>query len=88
MTYNLEVSEQLDRKLEKLSKKSKIQLKAINKKVNEILENPQRFKPLRGDRKGAHRVHIEKSFVLVYEIDEKRKTIKLLDYDHHNKIYK
>jgi len=88
MTYKIEVSEQLDRKLEKLSKKSKTQLKAINKKVEEILENPQRFKPLRGDKKRARRVHIKKSFVLVYEIDEEGKTIKLLDYDHHDKIYK
>jgi len=88
MTYKVEVSGQLDRKLEKLSKKSRNQLKAINKKVDEILENPQRFKTLRGDKKGARRVHIKKSFVPVYEIDEEGKTIKLLDYDHHDKIYK
>jgi addiction module RelE/StbE family toxin len=38
--------------------------------------------------KGARRVHISKSFVLVYEIDEKSKVVRLLDYDHHDKIYK
>ena len=58
MTYKLEVSEQLDKKLDKISKKSKNQLKAINRKVREILENPYHFKPLRGDKKGARRVYI------------------------------
>jgi len=36
---------------------------------------------------GIYRVHIDKSFVLTYEIDEKNKTVKLLDYEHHDKIY-
>ncbi len=47
------------------------------------------FKPLKGEMKGARRVHLAKSFVLVYEIDEKKnKIIRLLDYDHHDKIYR
>jgi mRNA-degrading endonuclease RelE of RelBE toxin-antitoxin system len=37
--------------------------------------------------KGARRVHIDKSFVLTYEIDEEHKVVKLLDYDHHDSIY-
>jgi len=36
---------------------------------------------------GSRRVHIDKSFVLIYEIDEKEKIIRILDYDHHDKIY-
>jgi len=38
--------------------------------------------------KGTRRVHVAKSFVLVYEIDENNKIIRLLDYDHHDKIYR
>ena len=37
--------------------------------------------------KNKWRVHIYKSFVLVYVIDEKEKIIELLDYDHHDNIY-
>lgn len=87
MTYSLEVSEEIDRKFDKLFKKNKKQLKIINKKVKQILENPYHFKPLRGDMHRARRVHIDTSFVLTYEVDENRKVVRLLDYDHHDNIY-
>lgn len=85
--YNLAISEELNKKMQKLEKKSKRQLEAINNKVQQILENPYHFKPLRGDLHGAREVHIDKSFVLTYEIDEKNKAVKLLDYEHHDKIF-
>ncbi len=87
MNYNLCISEELNKKFDKLSKKNKKQLEIINKKVQQILENPYHFKPLRGDMYGSRRVHIDKSFVLIYEIDEINKIVKLLDYDHHDNIY-
>ena len=87
MNYTLKTAKHLDKIFLKLSKKNKKQLETINKKVEHILQNPYHFKPLRGDMYGSRRVHIDKSFVLTYEIDEKNKTIKLLDYDHHDNIY-
>lgn len=87
MTYALDIPKHLDKIFLKLSKKDKKQLEIINKKVREILQNPHHYKPLRGDMHGALRVHIHKSFVLTYEIDEKNKVVKLLDYDHHDNIY-
>ncbi len=87
MGYKLEISEDLEKNFAKLAKKNKKQLEIISKKVEQILENPYHFKPLRGDMHGARRVHIDKSFVLTYEIDEIRKTVRLLDYDHHDNIY-
>lgn len=48
MAYSLEVEEHTERKFRKLAKKDKAQLKIINRKVQEILENPYQFKPLRG----------------------------------------
>ena len=87
MKYNLEISKELERKFAKLSKKNKKQLEIINKKVEQILENPYHFKPLRGDMHGSRRVHIEKSFVLTYEIKEETRIVRLLDYDHHDNIY-
>ena len=44
MKYNLEISEELERKFAKLSKKNKKHLEIINKKVEQILENPYHFK--------------------------------------------
>jgi len=71
----------------KLAKKNRKQLEIIQKKIKEILENPQHYKPLRGDMHGARRVHIDKSFVLTFEIDETNNRVRLLDYDHHDRIY-
>ena len=85
MAYDLEISKEVDKKFEKLNKKNKKQLLIIKKKVEKILEDPYHFKPLKGDMKGSRRVHIDKSFVLVYEIEGNK--IKLLDYNHHDKVY-
>ncbi len=87
MAYGLFIPEELDKMFDKLVKRDKKQMQIINKKIDQILENPYHFKPLRGDMHGARRVHIDKSFVLTYEIDEQKKVVRLLDYDHHDKIY-
>lgn len=88
MNYRLDISEKLDKTFHKLSKKDKKSLEIINKKIRQILDNPYQFKPLRNEMSGIRRVHIGKSFVLTYEILESEKTIRILDYDHHDKIYK
>ena len=85
--YNLKLSDKLIEKFHKMKEKEKKQLETINKKVFEILENPHRFKPLSNIMKGFRRVHFG-SFVLIYSIDEKNKTVILEDYDRHDKIYK
>jgi len=87
MEYQLQISEELDKVFSKLAKKNKTQLQIINKKIDQILQNPYHFKPLRGDMHGARRVHIDTSFVLTYEIDEEKKLIRLLDFDHHDYVY-
>ena len=87
MTYELEIADELDKTFSKLRKKNKKQLEIIFKKVHQILENPYHFKPLRGDMHGARRVHIDRSFVLTYEVNEERKVVRLLDYNHHDYIY-
>ena len=87
MEYELEVSEKLDKIFRKIQKRDNKLLSIITKKVQEILQHPQHYKPLRGDMHGSRRVHINSSFVLVYEIDENRRVVRLLDYDHHDNIY-
>ena len=88
MVYRLEVPERLDKIFYKLSKKVKNSLEIINNKIIHILENPYQFKPLRNEMAGMRRVHIGKSFVLTYEILESQKIVRLLDYDHHDNIFK
>jgi len=86
MTYTLEISEKLDRVFAKLAKKDKLQFEILNRKIKEILENPQIGEPLTGNMAGQRSVHV-RNFVLVYEIIEHEKVIKLLDYDHHDAVY-
>jgi len=86
MNYSADYSEHILKIFDKMAKRDKTQLRVINKKISEILKNPYHFKPLRGDMKGSRRVHFG-HFVITFEIDEEKKVIKFLDYDHHDNIY-
>ena len=86
MTYTLDVSEKLDRIFSKLSKKDKLQFEILTRKIKEILVNPKIGEPLTGNMAGQKSVRIRK-FVLVYEILENEKVVRLLDYDHHDVVY-
>jgi len=86
--YKLAVRESLDRKLKKLAKKDKELLVLIDKKVKEILRDPFRFKSLKKPLQNKRRVHVGGSFVLIYEISEKQNIVTLVDFDHHDRIYK
>ena len=86
--YKLSVKEGLDRKLKKLRKKDRELLVLIDKKVKEILRDPYRFKPLKKPLQNKRRVHVGGSFVLIYEINEEKRIVALIDFDHHDNIYK
>jgi addiction module RelE/StbE family toxin len=86
MTYQLEVSAQLKRIFEKIKRKDPVQADILKRKINEIIENPRIGKPLTANMAGQWRVHI-RNFVLTYEILEQENLVRLLDYDHHDKIY-
>jgi len=62
--------------------------KAVENKFRQILEDPHRFKSLHYPLQNKKRVHILKSFVMVFEIDEKKKVVRILDLDHHDNIYR
>ena len=87
MPYTLIISDEADKKFQKLKNRNKKQLEIIGNKIQQILENPYHFKPLRGEMHGARRVHIDKSFVLTYEVIETDKVVRILDYEHHDNVY-
>ena len=88
MEYELDLSDKIYKIFTKLKKREVKRMKIINKKVQQILKDPHHFKPLKKEMSGVREVHIEKSFVLTYKIDEENKIIRLLDFDHHDKIFK
>lgn len=85
--YRLAIKESLDKKFKKLQKKDMEILRLIERKVQDILVDPYRFKALRKPLQNKRRVHVAGSFVLVYEIKEQEKLVTLLDFDHHDNIY-
>jgi YafQ family addiction module toxin component len=87
--YNFEISEKLEKILKKLFKKDKKTYEIIIKKIQEIIssEDPHHYKNLRYNLKEYKRVHIHSHFVLAFKIEEDKKIIKFLDFDHHGKIY-
>ncbi len=56
--YKLAVKENLDRKFKKLKKKDRKMLMLIDRKVQEILDDPYHFKPLRKPLQNKRRVHV------------------------------
>jgi YafQ family addiction module toxin component len=84
--YSLEIEEDVFKTFRKLAKKDKKQLEAINKKIEQILTDPFQFKPLKQPLEGLRRVHIG-SFVLIYEVLENSKTVRVLKYKHHDEAY-
>ena len=88
MPYKFEIKPKLEKKLKKIEKKDPVMFKAARDKIEEIIKNPRHYKPLRYNMKGLRRVHLEKSFVLVFEIDEEAEMVRFLDLGHHDEIYR
>lgn len=88
MTYAIEIHPKCQEEIDKLCKKNNALERAAKKKMAEILENPQHYKPLKYDLAGERRVHIMKSFVLKFEIVESTKLVKFISFSHHDEAYK
>lgn len=73
--YTLAIRKSVDKLFFDLAKKNSARLKLIEKKIGQILVNPHHFKPLRAPMHHLRRVHVNKSFVLVYSINEKNKVV-------------
>ena len=86
---NYEIKPDLEKILTKLKKKDLVAFQAVMKKITEVVEcgNPEHYKPLQHDMKNKKRVHILKSFVLIFSYDASSGLITFLDYDHHDNVY-
>ena len=86
--YRWKISEELQNKLKKLSKKDKALYDQVIKKINEVInsEDVGHYKNLRYNLKDSKRVHIG-HFVLVFQYINEENLINFDDCDHHDKIY-
>jgi mRNA-degrading endonuclease RelE of RelBE toxin-antitoxin system len=84
MTYNIIYGPLFEKSINKLKKKDPPLYERARKKVGEIIDNPQHFKPLKGGDAGKRRAHIG-SFVIKYTV--RGNLIKLLKFEHHDRAY-
>tara|TARA_Y100000310_G_C20662985_1_gene805826 strand:+ start:1927 stop:2181 length:255 start_codon:yes stop_codon:yes gene_type:complete len=84
MDYNIEFTKEFEKSIKKLKKKDFLLFTRVQKKLEELIVNPNHYKPLRNVLFGFRRLHIG-SFVLIYTIEEK--TVIIISLDHHNKAY-
>ena len=74
-------------KLTKLRKRDKPRYERLVKKMQEILTDPRHYKELGNIMAGTQRVHTD-PFVLTFEVDENRKVVCFLDFEHHHKVWR
>ena len=87
--YSFEIIPNLQKILNKLSKKDRGLYEQVLKKIEEVIKSldVEHYKNLRYDLKDKKRVHIG-YFVLVFQLIKSENKIKFLDFDHHDVIYK
>ncbi len=88
MSYSLEIKPSCQEDIKKLCKKNPVLEEALHKKIEQLLLNPNHYKPLKYDLAGERRVHVMKSFVLRFEVDENMRVVTLLVFGHHDDMYR
>lgn len=83
--YNIILSHNFQKEMDKLSQKDPEQFKYVLKKMDQIRTKPLHYKPLSGDLHGARRAHVGDS-VLIFQLESNM--LFFHDYNHHDQVYK
>ena len=82
--YGLKFTPLFEKQLIKLKSKDKILFERLTKKLKEIRNNPEHYKPLRNILKGMRRAHLD-PFIIIFEIED---DLIIVHYvKHHDKAY-
>jgi len=84
MEYQLQFTPFFEKQLRKLKHKDKVLIERLAKKLKEIRQNPEHYKPLTGDLKGTRRAHLD-PFVIIFEV--KADLIIVHYVKHHDEAY-
>ncbi len=87
MTYTVTLNPDLETILRKAGKKDPARFGQLLRKLRELGENPEEGKPLRHPMNGLRRLHIG-HYVLTYRLDMEKMRIILVDYAHHDNVYR
>ncbi len=84
MEYHFQFTPSFERQLKKLKNKDSVLFERLTKKLKEIRQNPEHYKPLGNVLKGCRRAHLD-PFVVVFEIQG---DIIIVHYvKHHDEAY-
>ena len=84
MIYTIEFSDQFEKSMNKLKKRDKVLFEQIQRKLIDLAQHPERYKPLKNVFAGYRRLHFG-PFVLIYKIDGN--VVRIISLDHHDKSY-
>ncbi len=84
MSYEILISQDFFKALKKLSKSIK---KEILDVLEEIAEDPYRFKRLRYNLKGFFSARVGK-FRIIYRVNEDEKCVEIYAFEHRKKVYR
>ena len=84
MAYIIEFSTQFEKSIKKLKKKDKALFNQIQKKLIDLIKNPERYKTLGNVLAGYRRLHFG-PFVVIYKIG--KNVVRIISLDHHDKAY-
>lgn len=84
-----EIKPELERILNKIYKKDRQLYEQVMKKIEEIvnISDVEHYKNLRFPLQHLKRVHVG-SFVLIFSYNKSKDFISIVNFDHHDKIYK
>jgi len=92
MTFGYDYSDEAEEALVKIGKKDKTKSEIILKKIEEIVQRDQNtidyYKNLRNELSDYKRVHVAKSFVLMFKVYKKENFILFDKIKHHDDAYK
>lgn len=91
LPFDFQLSDELKAKIKVLAKKDKTMTETINKKIKQITQSDEftieHYKNMRYELKEYKRVHIMKSFVLMFKVYKEKNFILFDRFDHHDNIY-
>lgn len=82
--YIIEFSAEFEGSFIKLKRKDLVMFERIQKKLIELVRNPEHYKPLQNVLAGYNRIQLG-SFVLIYKIEGN--IVRIISLDHHDRAY-
>jgi len=84
MEYKIKFTPFFEKQLKKLKRKNKNLFDRLTKKLKEIRQNPEHYKPLRNVLKGNRRAHLD-PFIIIFDVREDLITVHYVK--NHDEAY-